>query len=211
MAAHTPLIRGAPVTPTTVFLVRYDVFDWRKASELKSFAKQLWPEDRTFRANEPFAMIASAVFAPLFNATKIDAGAVDRLQTEVTVIPEGWGPPVATTQTLDANRRIACLNAPLSTVFCSIDVVWHNPNPIDVRTLTSQRSYTGFRIDLMSRVASNMLRHERSVILSRCLRLHGTISLIRSPTPPSRFGYQKLWNAVGLRTQIEMESSRKYF
>lgn len=34
-------------------------------------------------------MIASVVLAPLFNATKIDGGAVDRLQTEVAVIPQG--------------------------------------------------------------------------------------------------------------------------
>jgi hypothetical protein len=89
MVTHVSLIRGAPVIPTAAFLVRYDVFDWRKASELKSFAKQVWPEDRRFRENEPFAMIASVVLAPLFNATKIDGGAVDRLQTEVAVIPQG--------------------------------------------------------------------------------------------------------------------------
>ena len=60
-------------------------------------------------------MIALVVLAPLFNATKMDAGSVDRLQTDVAVIPEGQGPPVVITQTLDANLRIEHLNALLST------------------------------------------------------------------------------------------------
>jgi len=65
-------------------------------------------------------MIASVVLALLFKATKMAAGSVDRLQTDVAVIPQGQDPPVVITQTLDANRRIEHLNALLSTASSSI-------------------------------------------------------------------------------------------